>query len=29
MIVETSLAQDNHDLIEKIDFFEQLQLDGD
>ncbi len=29
VIIETSLAEDNYDLIEKTNFFEQLELDGD
>ncbi len=29
MTIETSLAEDNYDLIEKACFFEQLELDGD
>jgi hypothetical protein len=29
MTIETSLAEDNYDLIEKTCFFEQLELDGD
>jgi hypothetical protein len=29
MTVETSLVEDNYDLIEKADVFEQLELDGD
>lgn len=28
MIVENSLAEDNYALIEEVDFFEQLELDG-
>jgi hypothetical protein len=29
MSVETSLTKENYDLIEKTNFFEQLELDGD
>jgi hypothetical protein len=29
MKVETSLTEDNYDLVEKADFFEQLELYGD
>ncbi len=28
MTIENSLAEDNYDLIEEVDFFEQLEIDG-
>ncbi len=28
MTVENALAEDNYDLIEEVDYFEQLELDG-